>query len=117
MKQPTFIAWFFLPVFLGMLTGVSANSWSCLKADLTRQVLLFYPDAPALLPCKVFYSKPRENVIPRVLWESANTQYYCERKAAEFVAKLESWGWRCAEDDPQAATSREPEKMPAMKFE
>jgi hypothetical protein len=62
-------------------------------------VVVFYPGAPARLPCKVFYSKPDENVVPHVLWEASNTQNYCERKAAEFVEKLSSSGWRCLSDD------------------
>jgi hypothetical protein len=94
-----------LPGLLTAASGASAESWTCHKADLTRHVLVFYPQAPAALPCKVFYTKPNENVVPRPLWEADNTEGYCERKAAEFVAKLVSWGWRCALDeaDPPAA--------------
>ena len=117
MKQPTRTPWVCLPLLLGIFTGVSANSWTCHKADLTRHLLSFYPKAPARLPCKVFYSKPKENVMPRALWESANTSDYCERKAAEFVAKLESWGWRCTDDDLEQATNSEPEEAPAPKPE
>jgi len=47
------------------------------------------------LPCKVFYAKPGENVLPRALWEAKNTQNYCERKADELIEKLSSLGWRC----------------------
>jgi len=68
-------------------------------------VLVFYPEEPALLPCEVFYSKPKENVVPRALWQAGNIEGYCERKAAEFVVKLESWGWRCRVDPQQAANS------------
>jgi len=86
-------------VFLGLTSDVSASAWTCKQAGLTRQVVVFYPGAPARLPCKVFYSKPDENVVPHVLWEASNTQNYCERKAAEFVDKLSSSGWRCLSDD------------------
>jgi hypothetical protein len=48
----------------------------------------------------VYYSKPDENVLPRALWEAENTQDYCERKAADFIEKLKSLGWRCFNDDP-----------------
>ncbi len=88
-----------LLVFLGLASEVSASSWTCQNAELTRQVVVFYPEAPARLPCKVFYSKPKENVLPRALWEAKNTQNYCERKAAEFIEKLSSSGWRCFRDD------------------
>jgi hypothetical protein len=88
-----------LLVFLGLASAVSANSWTCQRGELTRQVVVFYPEAPARLPCKVFYSKPEENVLPRALWEANNTHNYCERKATEFIEKLGSSGWRCFSDD------------------
>jgi len=88
-----------LLVFLGPASEVSASSWTCRKADLTRQVVVFYPEAPARLPCKVFYAKPKEDVLPRALWEARNKQNYCEHKAAEFIEKLNSLGWRCFSDD------------------
>lgn len=94
---------FGLPVcllfLLGLAPEVSASSWTCQQGEFTRQVFVFYPEAPAQLPCKVFYAKPDENVLPRALWEAKYTQNYCESKAAEFIEKLESWGWRCFRDD------------------
>jgi len=33
------------------------------------------------------------------LWESENTQGYCEQKAAGFVRKLSSAGWHCLGDE------------------
>jgi len=94
-------------VLLGLACEVSAGSWTCHKGELTREVLIFYPEAPARLPCKVFYAKPDENVLPRALWEASNTQNYCEQKAAEFIEKLRSSGWRCS-----ATTSEnKPEKQ------
>ena len=86
-----------LLVFLGLASEVSASSWICHQGELTREVVIFYPDAPARLPCKVFYAKPNENVLPRALWEASSTQNYCEQKAAEFIEKLSSSGWRCSE--------------------
>jgi hypothetical protein len=88
-----------LLVFLGLTSEASASSWTCQNDGLTRHVVVFYPHEPARLPCKVFYSKPQENVLPRALWEAQNTQNYCERKAAEFIDKLSSAGWRCSSDD------------------
>jgi len=95
MKYVNFRSPVCLLVFLGLASQVSASSWTCHKAELTREVVIFYPQAPARLPCKVFYAKPKENVLPRALWESNNTQNYCEQKAAEFIEKLTSLGWRC----------------------
>ena len=74
-----------LLVFLGLASEVSASSWTCQIDELTRQVVVFYPEAPARLPCKVFFAKQKENVLPRALSEAKNTQNYCEHKAAEFI--------------------------------
>ena len=98
MKYLNFGSLVCLLVFLGPTSEVSASSWTCRNAGLTREVIVFYPEAPARLPCKVFYSKPKENVLPHVLWESINTQDYCEHKAAGFIQKLSSAGWRCLDD-------------------
>jgi len=87
-----------LLVFSGLSAAASASSWTCEEAGITRQVIVSYPEAPALLPCKVFYAKPEENALPRALWESNNTHNYCEQKAVEFVARLGSLGWRCSGD-------------------
>ena len=80
---------------LAQPTSVSASSWTCQQAEITRQVVISYPEAPVQLPCKVFYAKPNENVMPRVLWEAKNTQDYCEIKAVKFIEKLVSMGWQC----------------------
>ena len=88
-----------LLAFPALASEVSASAWTCQKAQLTRQVVVFYPEAPVRLPCKVFYAKPKENVLPRALWEAANTQNYCEHKAAELIEELSSLGWRCFSDD------------------
>jgi hypothetical protein len=85
--------------FLGLAPEVSASSWTCEQAGFTRQVFVFYPESPEQLPCKVFYAKPDENVLPRALWEANYTENYCESRAAEFIEKLESWGWHCFRDD------------------
>jgi len=116
LKQSTSTAWICLPVFLATITVAFAESWTCHKGDLTRHVLVLYPEEPARLPCEVFYSKPREKVVPRVLWKADNVEDYCERKAAEFVVKLESWGWRCTVDPLQAASGG-PDNAPAPRPE
>jgi len=96
MKSLDFKSLFLLLVFLGLVSEVSASTWTCQKDELIREVIVFYPEAPARLPCKVFYSKPNENVLPRALWEAKNTQSFCERRAAEFIEKLSSSGWQCS---------------------
>ena len=91
-----------LPAFSGLASEVSASSWTCQQAGLTRQVVIYYPEAPARLPCQVFYAKPTENTLPRALWEAENEPDYCEQKAAEFIEKLRSWGWYCVRDKQAA---------------
>lgn len=83
-----------LLVFLE-LASASASSWSCQSSKHTREVVVFYPQAPSRLPCKVYYAKPEENVLPRALWEAINTPNYCEHRAEELVEKLSSAGWHC----------------------
>ena len=95
MKYLNFGSHLCLLVFLGLASDVSASSWTCQKAEFTREVVVSYPEAPARLPCKVFYAKPQENVLPRALWEAKNKQTYCKHKAEEFIEKLSSLGWRC----------------------
>jgi len=88
-----------LLLILGLASEVSASTWSCQNGGITRQVIVYYPEAPARLPCKVFYAKPDENVLPHAVWEGKNTKNYCEHKAVDFVEKLRSLGWRCFSND------------------
>jgi hypothetical protein len=104
MKYPGFIFSVYLLAASGLAaseqaSAVSASSWTCQQAGLTRQVLVFYREAPALLPCEVIYAKPDENAMPRALWKAENQQNYCEQKAVEFIKKLRSLGWQCVSDE------------------
>ncbi len=76
-----------------------ADSWSCGhedNQDLVREVYVEYATS-APVPCIVVYKKPTEGFEDQTLWSAENTEGYCEEKAREFVAKLESWGWVCRE--------------------
>jgi len=77
-------------------TSVYAESWSCSKDNLLREVEIEYPEGSAL-PCKVIYKKQTEGVYDQTLWSADSTEGYCEEKAAGLVAKLEGWGWVCLE--------------------
>ncbi len=76
--------------------SVYADSWSCSKQDLVREVHVEYATTSPV-PCIVVYKKPNEGFEDQTLWSADNTEGYCEEKASEFVAKLESWGWVCRE--------------------
>jgi hypothetical protein len=95
MNRSVTTASFAILAAFGSSATMSDDSWVCEQADLRREVLIVYPAAPEVLPCQVFYSKPDENRLPRMLWEARNTEGYCEEKATGFVRTLESWGWQC----------------------
>ena len=82
-----------------------AHGWVCSKADLVREVTVFYPDAPAQLPCRVYYSKSTEHAMPRVLWDATKEENYCERKAQAFVRKLRTMGWSCSEETGESRSA------------
>lgn len=65
---------------------------TCTKEAQTRRIEVRYPQAENSPICEVLYSK---NGSSKVLWNAQNDISFCERKAAEFVAKQNSWGWQC----------------------
>lgn len=113
------------PMFAAMLLGVSVNanadSWSCSHDDLVREVTVVYPQGGSL-PCDVVYRKQTEGVEDQAPWSAENEEGYCEEKARELVARLESWGWVCletvstetaAESEPASAEETAAESDPA----
>ena len=75
-----------------------ADSWNCSNSDLVREVVIKYQDpAGAPVPCNVVYKKQTEGFEDQILWSAENDEGYCEDKARELVANLESWGWVCME--------------------
>ena len=76
--------------------GAYAESWSCSHDNDVREVHIERAtSSPA--PCNVVYKKLTEGVEDQILWNAENDGSYCDEKAEAFVAKLESWGWVCAE--------------------
>ncbi len=73
-----------------------ADSWNCSSSDLVREVIIEYPQGGSV-PCDVIYKKQTEGFEDQVLWSAEGEEGYCEEKARDFVAKLESWGWVCME--------------------
>lgn len=84
-----------LALWLSMVPASAADSWTCTQGNMTRNVDVFYADNASRLPCRVYYSKPGESVMPRLLWNASSQLDYCQSKANAFVTRLESWGWRC----------------------
>ncbi len=90
----------FIPV------GAYAESWSCSHGNDVREVHIERTTAEAV-PCNVVYKKLTEGVDDQILWNAENDDSYCEEKAQGFIAKLESWGWVCAETVHEDVTESE----------
>jgi hypothetical protein len=89
-----------ITVFIMMLSAlitvsVSADIVStCTHGDKTRVISVVYLEPGSKVPCEVQYQK---NQVSKVLWSATNSGGYCEKKAAQFVAKQINWGWQCEE--------------------
>ncbi len=86
----------FTMLALSVCFNVYADSWNCSSSDLVREVVIDYPEGGSV-PCNVIYKKQTEGFEDQVLWSADNMEGYCEDKARELVANLESWGWVCLE--------------------
>lgn len=72
-----------------------AGKYQCTQGDIVRRVEI-YTEPGTTVPCEVHYFKDTEAPgEPQVLWSAKSDAGYCQAKAAEFVAKLEGWGWTC----------------------
>ena len=75
---------------------VQADSWKCEYDSLIREVII-QRTTSSPVPCQVVYKKPTEGIDDQVVWSAEFEASYCEEKAADFVAKLQSYGWSCIE--------------------
>lgn len=85
----------------------SNNGYQCTMGELARRVVV-ERSGSAPVPCEVAYFKDSEAPGERqVLWSADNDAGYCDARATEFVARLESLGWQCsmAGVEPEAARS------------
>ncbi|SMF58127.1 hypothetical protein SAMN02745866_03758 [Alteromonadaceae bacterium Bs31] len=74
----------------------ATNQYSCTLQGLVRRVEIAYATDGTGVPCDVNYYKDSEAPdAVSTLWSAQNLEGYCEQKANEFVAKLQSWGWEC----------------------
>ncbi len=97
---------FTLLPFAASAQGVT--SYSCTYDEMVRRVeILTEPGVP--VPCEVHYHKdteaPGEH---QVLWSAQNDASYCESKTAEFVTRLEGWGWNCTASGAAPMPAGEP---------
>ena len=85
-----------LILFAPAMVSASA-SWTCEHNNLIREVSIDSAGENAV-PCRVNYTKLTEGVDTQQLWSAQNEAGYCEARAEEFIARLESWGWACSAD-------------------
>jgi hypothetical protein len=101
----------------GLALAQGTESYQCSLGDLTRRVEIF-TEPGRTVPCEVHYYKDSEAPgETQVLWSAQNEAGYCQRKADEFVAKLEGMGWDCGAaamaEPSEPAEPAEPEAAPA----
>jgi hypothetical protein len=98
----------FAALLPALVAAQSSRTYECTNAGNVRRVEIAYATA-ADVPCEVRYHKVSEAPsAPQVLWQAATQSGYCEARAQEFVAKLQGWGWTCADSGTsQAAPARE----------
>lgn len=92
-------------IFPSVSFGQRVQDYQCSIGDLQRRVEILY-EAGGSVPCEVHYYKETEAENERqVLWRALKEEGYCERKARDFIVKLEGMGWSCAEADPAVQES------------
>lgn len=63
----------------------------CSHGNQTRVIEIVYTTGDET-PCEVRYSKEDGMTTP---WSANNLAGFCEKKAAAFIDKQETWGWAC----------------------
>ena len=89
--------WSLLAVLPVVAFAQDENRFRCTQGDLVRRVEIAR-ETDAAVPCAVRYYKDTEapGEGPQVLFNARNEVGYCEARAREFVARLETLGWTCA---------------------
>jgi len=71
------------------------HSFRCTSGDAVRRIEVVHADG-APVPCSVNYHKDTEAPgHSEELWSAQNDAGYCETRAEEFAARLETLGWQC----------------------
>ena len=92
-----------LLTLLPALAFTQATETRCTNGDLVRRVVIM-SEPGVSVPCEVHYYKETEAPgDDQVLWSASSQEGYCEEQAANFVAKLEGWGWSCGAGEAAAA--------------
>lgn len=96
-------------VFATLFSAISATSVQalenqktvCSHGNQTRVIEVVYT-TDSEVPCEVRYSKEDGMTTP---WSANNLAGFCERKAAAFIDKQETWGWACEAAANESADS------------
>ena len=113
-----FTTFLLVPVALLPTLVIAADhgQTQCTYNSLVRRVVIM-SEPGVSVPCEVHYFKDSEAAGEgRVLWRAESQEGYCEERAAELVAKLEGWGWRCgarAPEEPAAPDAPTEPEQPA----
>lgn len=97
----------YLVAFLATLVPFAAlaqgdGKYQCSYGELQRRVEIL-TEPGVTVPCEVHYYKDTEAPGEKqVLWSASSQEGYCESKTAEFIAKLEGWGWDCGQGNAPA---------------
>ena len=99
-------------VLPGLAAAQDADKYQCSYADMQRRVEIYH-EPGVNVPCEVHYYKDSEMPGERqVLWSAQSESGYCERKASEFIVKLEGWGWDCGEGAAAAGSAADAPDAP-----
>lgn len=112
-----YMAMFLAATLPGFAYGQGSETYQCSYGDLQRRVEILH-EAGAEVPCEVHYYKDTEAPGDRqVLWHAASEAGYCERKAEEFIAKLQGWGWNCGQGDDSGPDAEQAVEAPPEKID
>lgn len=101
------MALFLATILPGLVFAQGSETYQCSYGELQRRVEILH-ETEMSVPCEVHYYKDTEAPGERqVLWSATNDAGYCEKKAEEFISRLQGWGWDCGQGDAQ-------ESMPAV---
>jgi hypothetical protein len=93
------LATLFSAISATSVQAVENQKTVCSHGNQTRVIEVVYTTGDET-PCEVRYSKEDGVTTP---WSANNLAGFCEKKAAAFIDKQETWGWACE------AAANEPE--------
>ncbi len=91
-------------------SGQDSDSYTCTHGELVRRVVIM-SEPGFSVPCQVDYYKDTEAPgESQILYSAEKQAGYCEEKTAEFIAKLEGWGWSCSSSSEEMTEGDAPEE-------